>query len=277
MNRWRRIRRSARRPAAIRPSHDRVNLRLVQGTVVVKMPVFWIGQPRRHFSRGDRALDSFGPGTSTLIIEEGKRPNLTRPVAGLAMLLNEWQHVLVERRSPVAYRSLVNLSTCARRFCRPNSSPQRQPDGRQSNEALCRHLPPPITLSSMMHLITNKRVLPGISVLTCQIGTLIHPSPFLLNLIVFRRTSHARFRYLATNDFPLDETSSERPGASKTLAFFEITGQPSRRWTSLPFRPLPSVWSIASAGGNPAKRKKPASNRSSKILVPGIMNFRSRP
>src|SRR5438309_5636277 len=33
-----------------------------------------------------------------------------------------------------------------------------------------------------------------------------------------RRTSHARFRYLGTNDFPLDETSSERPGASKTLA-----------------------------------------------------------
>ena len=33
-----------------------------------------------------------------------------------------------------------------------------------------------------------------------------------------RGTSHARFRYLGTNDFPLDETSAERPGASKTLA-----------------------------------------------------------
>ena len=33
-----------------------------------------------------------------------------------------------------------------------------------------------------------------------------------------RRTSHARFRYLGTNDFPLDETSAERPGASQTLA-----------------------------------------------------------
>ena len=33
-----------------------------------------------------------------------------------------------------------------------------------------------------------------------------------------RRTSHARSRYLGTNDFPLDETSAERPRASKTLA-----------------------------------------------------------
>src|SRR5438445_7218105 len=176
MNRWRRIRRIARRRAVIRPSHDRVNLGLVQGTVVVKVPVFWIGQPRRHFSRSDRALDGFGPGTSTLIIEEGKRPNLTRPVAGLAMLLNEWQHVLVERRSLVAYSRLVNLSTCPRRLCRPRSSPQRQPDGRQSSEAFRRHLQPPITVSNVMHVITNKRVLPGIFVLTCQIGTLIHPN-----------------------------------------------------------------------------------------------------
>ena len=35
-----------------------------------------------------------------------------------------------------------------------------------------------------------------------------------------RRTPHARFRYLGTNDSPLDETSAERPGASKTLACF---------------------------------------------------------
>src|SRR5438445_7354391 len=106
------------------------------------MPVFRIGEPRRHFFCGHRVLDGFGPGTSTLIIEEGKRPNLTRPVASLAMLLNDWQHVLVERGSAVAYSSLVNLSTGASRFCRPNSSPQDQPDGRQSNDALCRHPPP---------------------------------------------------------------------------------------------------------------------------------------
>ncbi len=33
-----------------------------------------------------------------------------------------------------------------------------------------------------------------------------------------RRTSHARFRYLGTNDFPLDETSAQRSRASQTLA-----------------------------------------------------------
>src|SRR2546427_312892 len=111
------------------------------------MPVFRIGEPRRHFFCGHRVLDGFGPGTSTLIIEQGKRPNLTRPVASLAMLLNNWQHVLVERGSAVSYSSLVNVTIRARRRCRPNSSTQREPDGRQTNnEALRHHLPPPLTV-----------------------------------------------------------------------------------------------------------------------------------
>src|SRR5437870_3733430 len=44
-----------------------------------------------------------------------------------------------------------------------------------------------------------------------------------------RRTSHARFRYLGTNDFPLDETSAERPGASKTLACLSSKSPRSHR------------------------------------------------
>jgi hypothetical protein len=44
-----------------------------------------------------------------------------------------------------------------------------------------------------------------------------------------RRTSHARFRYLGTNDFPLDETSAERPGASKTLACLSSESPGSHR------------------------------------------------
>ena len=44
-----------------------------------------------------------------------------------------------------------------------------------------------------------------------------------------RRTSHARFRYLGTNDFPLDETSAERPGASKMLACLSSKSPGSHR------------------------------------------------
>src|SRR6202521_5318174 len=114
------------------------------------MPVFRIGEPRRHFFCGDRVLDGFGPGTSTLIIEEGKRPNLTQPVASLAMLLNDWQHVLVERRSGVAYSCLVNVATRASSGSRANSSTQREPAGGQANnEALRRHLPTPTTVTSI--------------------------------------------------------------------------------------------------------------------------------
>src|SRR2546427_3402704 len=121
------------------------------------MSVFWIGEPRRHFFHGDYALDGFGPRTSALIIEEGKRPNLTRPMASLAMLLNDWQHVLVERGSAVCYSSLVNISTGPRRRCRPNSSTQGKPDGRQTNnKALRRHLPPPITVTSIMFLMNQQ-------------------------------------------------------------------------------------------------------------------------
>src|SRR6266704_5316168 len=48
-----------------------------------------------------------------------------------------------------------------------------------------------------------------------------------------RRTSHARFRYLGTNDFPLDETSAERPGASKTLACLSSKSPRSHRGDGL--------------------------------------------
>ena len=48
-----------------------------------------------------------------------------------------------------------------------------------------------------------------------------------------RGTSHARFRYLGTNDFPLDETSAERPGASKTLACLSSKSPGSHRGDGL--------------------------------------------
>lgn len=152
---WRRIRRFARRRAGIDPGHNRVNLRLLQRAVIIKMSVFGIGEPGRHFLCGDVGLDGCGPGTGALIVEEGKRANLSRPVATLAMLLNDGQHILVEggRRvagRPVAGRRLgdrcfgdggvASLSRGARRFCRPNSSAKRQPDGRQSDNTLRHHV-----------------------------------------------------------------------------------------------------------------------------------------
>ena len=71
----------------IDPRRDGVNLGLRQRPVVIEVPMAWVRKPGRHRSRDNRRLDGLCPRPGVLEGEHRERPDLTRPVAALAILL----------------------------------------------------------------------------------------------------------------------------------------------------------------------------------------------
>src|SRR5581483_10667023 len=128
-----------RRRAAIQPSHDGVNLRLAERTIVIEMPVLGFSEPRRHPSGDDGSPDGLGPRARALIIEKRKGP----------ICPGRWQiwqcswtigsTSLIKRRRLAACRIRIRG---ARRFSSPGG--KRQPRiVTLSRKISVRHPPPP--------------------------------------------------------------------------------------------------------------------------------------
>ena len=86
------------RSSSVHPGHDGIDLALLQRSVVRKLAVVRIGEPRRHFSLQRRGLDRLRPGTRLLIREQGKRRRFTGTVADLAVLLKDRGYIFGEGR-----------------------------------------------------------------------------------------------------------------------------------------------------------------------------------
>ena len=71
--------------------------RVLETTLVGEVSVGRIGEPRRHLLVGDRGFDRARPRPRLLVGQERHRRDFARPMAGLTVLLQHRQHVLVER------------------------------------------------------------------------------------------------------------------------------------------------------------------------------------
>ncbi len=96
LDRRRRVLGVTLRPAALRPSHQRVDLGWRQGAVVGEAPVRRIGEPRRHQLLLHGGADGLGPRPRLLVGQERHRPDLAGPVAALAVPLEDRLDVAVE-------------------------------------------------------------------------------------------------------------------------------------------------------------------------------------
>ena len=96
--RCRRIFRIPRRSPSFGPRHNRRNLLLGQRSIVGKMPIPRIGKPRRHHLHFDRMRHRPGPRTRLLVGHEWHRRNFSRPMATLTMILQDRNHIFIERR-----------------------------------------------------------------------------------------------------------------------------------------------------------------------------------
>ncbi len=95
---WRRgIARVARRRAGICPPDQHVDLCCLQRAIVENVGGATLSKPRRHLLRQHRSFDRTRPWTRGLVRLERHRRDLARTMAGLAVLLQERRHVLVER------------------------------------------------------------------------------------------------------------------------------------------------------------------------------------
>ena len=83
--------------AAVRPRTERHDFRVGQSLVVREMPVRRIREPGRHLPLDDSGLDRFRPRTRVLVGQERHRRDLARAMARLTVLLQNRQHMLVER------------------------------------------------------------------------------------------------------------------------------------------------------------------------------------
>ena len=118
------------------PCRDRCDLLLGQRIVIGKMPVSWIGEPRRHHLHFDRMCHGIGPRSSLFVGDQRHRRNFTRTMAALAVLLKNGQHILIKSGGRCSSRSaprlLVRLSrTVPRGGCQRN---------RSDREAKCEYL-----------------------------------------------------------------------------------------------------------------------------------------
>ena len=94
MRRRRRVVRIASRRARLRPRGHRRNLVRAQRRIIQKMSVARIGKPRRHHLRSHRRGHGPRPGPRLLISLQSHRRNFPRPVAPLAMpLQNRQEHL----------------------------------------------------------------------------------------------------------------------------------------------------------------------------------------
>jgi hypothetical protein len=67
-----------------------------QPPVVGKIAVSRVGEPGRHFPHGYLRLDGFGPGARFRIREKRHRADFSRPVADLAVLLENGKDVSIK-------------------------------------------------------------------------------------------------------------------------------------------------------------------------------------
>ena len=97
LDRRRRVLLVAGRGARVGPRAQQLDLRRAQAALVGEVAVGRVGEPRRHLLRRDGGLDCLGPRPRLLVGEQRHRRHLAGPVARLAVGLEDWQHVLVER------------------------------------------------------------------------------------------------------------------------------------------------------------------------------------
>src|SRR6185295_4337187 len=90
--------------AAVGPFDDLLDIALRQRPVVGEAAVLRVGEPRRHLTAFDLGFDRACPGASLVVGQERHRRDLPRPMARLAIFLQNREHILGERgrgiRSP---------------------------------------------------------------------------------------------------------------------------------------------------------------------------------
>ena len=89
----------AARRTGVDPADDRVDLLVGQRAVVLEVPDAdrLVDVPRRHLPRLDAGLDGPRPGPRFRVGDERHRRDVARPMARLALLLEDRRHVLRER------------------------------------------------------------------------------------------------------------------------------------------------------------------------------------
>jgi len=96
LNRSRFASRIAFRRARVNPRNDRVNILFTKTPVVHEMTVPGIREPGRHFASEHGGFDGFRPRTRFRVGEQRHRADFSRPVTGLAVLLEDGKNVFVK-------------------------------------------------------------------------------------------------------------------------------------------------------------------------------------
>src|SRR5215469_2551607 len=96
--RRRRILRNAGWRACIRPFRNRPDLSARKRRVVREVTVLRIGEPGRHLARHCSLANRLGPGPRLGVSAKRHGRDLARPVALLAMVLENGQNIPIERR-----------------------------------------------------------------------------------------------------------------------------------------------------------------------------------
>jgi len=105
--------------AAVGPFHDRVDVGLGHRSIVTEAHrMFGIGKPRRHRLGDNCPLDGLGPGTYLFVGEERHRRDLVRPMAHLAMPLEDRLDISMKRGGSlsVRWRGAHERKNCAQQI-----------------------------------------------------------------------------------------------------------------------------------------------------------------
>ena len=89
--------RIAFRSACVSPCRKLAHIRIAQAAIIGKVTIFGIGKPGWHFARDHRRFYGFSPWTRAVVVEKRRRSDLPRPMAALAILLQNGQYVFVKR------------------------------------------------------------------------------------------------------------------------------------------------------------------------------------
>ena len=81
---------------AVDPFHQRVDLALLQRSIIGEMPILRICEPWRHLPHGHRSLDRLRPRPRIFVAEQRHRRNLSWTVTGLTVFLKNGKDVFVE-------------------------------------------------------------------------------------------------------------------------------------------------------------------------------------
>ena len=95
--RSRRILRIAFWRTGIHPSYESVDIRLGERAVIGELPEVRIGEPRRHLLRQYCLTDRFCPRARLFVRQQRHRGDLARTMTFLAVVLQNWLDVLMER------------------------------------------------------------------------------------------------------------------------------------------------------------------------------------